>query len=146
MNADKIVSFQSRKEKDEYEKLKREAIGEKAYKLQKKQEYQAMRNLAGIELEKAGKIEEAILLYEKNVKERFDGNHPYDRLAIIYRRTMMIEDEIRTLEKAINVFENIEGQGYVLKKVESFKKRLDKAKLLRLKLINDKEQKKNCKV
>lgn len=47
---------------------------------------QVNRNLKAIELEKAGNVKEAIKLYEMNIKENFEGNHPYDRLAIIYRR------------------------------------------------------------
>ena len=39
-----------------------------------------------MELEKEGKIDSAILLYEENVKESFEGNHPYDRLAVIYHK------------------------------------------------------------
>lgn len=63
-------------------------------------------NLKGIELEKQGKIEEAIKLYEYNVQHRFDGNHPYDRLAIIYHKQEKYEDEIRVLKQAIDVFEH----------------------------------------
>lgn len=43
-------------------------------------------NLTGRELEKSGKIDEAIELYERNVSNKFEGNYPYDRLAIIYRK------------------------------------------------------------
>jgi len=43
------------------------------------------RNKKGIELEKAGNIDEAIKYYEANVRDKFDGNHPYDNLAYIYR-------------------------------------------------------------
>lgn len=58
------------------------------------------RNLEGIELEKAGKINEAIALYEKNVKEEFFGSYPYERLAIIYKRRGLFDDELRVLNKA----------------------------------------------
>ncbi|TFB08487.1 hypothetical protein E3V08_03800 [Candidatus Atribacteria bacterium MT.SAG.1] len=58
------------------------------------------RNLEGKELEKAGKVDEAIALYEKNIKEGFDGSHPYTRLAIIYRRRKLFDDEARVIKKA----------------------------------------------
>ncbi|MBA7592456.1 hypothetical protein ES708_34639 [subsurface metagenome] len=93
------------------------------------------RNLEGIELEKAGKVDEAIALYEKNIKEGFDGSHPYTRLAIIYNKKGLLDDEIRVLEKAVWVFENIvyKGRGDKPTKLEKFKKRLEKVKSLKLK-------------
>lgn len=63
-------------------------------------------NLTGIELEKQGNLEEAIKLYEENVSGRFIGNHPYDRLAVIYRKQKDRENEQRILETAIDVFTN----------------------------------------
>lgn len=90
------------------------------------------RNLTGIDLEKQGKIDEAIELYEMNVHEKFDGNHPYDRLAIIYRKRNMIEDEIRVLKAAIWVFENVvySQRADRIPKLEKFNARLEKAKKL----------------
>ncbi|MGQ4876734.1 MAG: hypothetical protein ACP6IY_21920 [Promethearchaeia archaeon] len=92
------------------------------------------RNLKGRELEKECKIEEAIELYEKNIKEEFDGNYPYDRLAIIYSKKGSLEDEIRVLEKAVWVFENIvyKDRSDRLPKLDRFKKRLEKANKKRL--------------
>lgn len=94
---------------------------------------QVERNLRGIELEKTGRIDEATKLYEKNVKENNEGSHPYDRLAIIYRKRGKIDDEIRILEKAVWVFKNIVYKERCdrLPKLEKFKKRLDKAKKLK---------------
>lgn len=37
---------------------------------------QLERNLKGIKLEKLNEIDQAIELYEKNVEENFEGNHP----------------------------------------------------------------------
>jgi len=93
------------------------------------------RNLKGRELEKECKIDEAIKLYEKNIKEEFDGNYPYERLAIIYSKKGSLEDEIRVLEKAVWVFENIvyKGRSDRLPKLDRFKKRLEKANKKRLK-------------
>ncbi|WP_413538709.1 tetratricopeptide repeat protein [Enterococcus malodoratus] len=88
-------------------------------------------NLKGIELEKNGKIDEAIKLYENNVKNSFDGNHPYDRLAIIYRKRKDYNNEIRVLQSAIDTFEKISpDRRDVAPKLLKFKKRLAKAKEL----------------
>lgn len=91
---------------------------------------QLERNLKGIELEKLGKVDEAVELYEKNIEENFEGNHPYDRLATIYRKNRDIGKEIRVLEKAIYVFENIvySQRSDRLPKLERFKTRLEKAR------------------
>ena len=92
-------------------------------------EIQVDRNLKGIEFEKKEEIEKAIRLYERNVEEDFEGNHPYDRLAIIYRKRGEYKEEIRVLRKAIFVFENkvhsgrMDGEPKLLK----FRERLDKA-------------------
>ncbi len=95
---------------------------------------QVKRNNEGIDLEKKGHIDKAIELYEKNISENFIGSHPYDRLAIIYRKRNQINDEIRVLEKAVWVFENIVYQKRQdrLPKFDRFKKRLQKAQKLRL--------------
>lgn len=94
---------------------------------------QLNRNLKGIELEKDGKVDQAIKLYEMNIKENFVGNRPYDRLAIIYRKNKQFDDEIRVLEKAIEVFEEIvstTGRIDGPPKLKRFKERLKKAQKL----------------
>lgn len=90
------------------------------------------RNFDGIELERIGKTDKAIALYEANVEANFDGSHPYNRLAIIYRKRNKIEDEIRVLESAIWIFENrvSKHRGDRIPKLEKFRSRLDKAKTL----------------
>lgn len=90
---------------------------------------QTERNLKGIEFEKAGNFEKAIEEYEKNVEESFKGNHPYDRLATIYKNQNDIENEIRILEKAIIIFEEITIEDRIegLPKLFRFKNRLEKA-------------------
>jgi tetratricopeptide (TPR) repeat protein len=90
---------------------------------------QAERNLKGAEFEKTGNIEEAIELYEENVTEGFKGNHPYDRLANIYKNNLDLDNEIRVLEKAIMVYEKITVEDRLegLPKLFRFKNRLEKA-------------------
>jgi len=77
---------------------------------------QVDRNLKGIELEKDGNVDQAIILYERNINENFVGNHPYDRLAIIYRKRKQFDDEVRILEKAIEIFEKITSSPKKFKK------------------------------
>ena len=63
-------------------------------------------------IERTGKSRDlAIKLYEKNITENFDGSHPYNRLAIIYRKQKDYQNEIRVLNKAINVFSNLMPEG-----------------------------------
>ena len=66
------------------------------------------RNLIGIELEDQGLIDNAIECYEANARDGFDGNHPYDRLAIIYRRRGEVDKELTVLRRAIDVFERLQ--------------------------------------
>lgn len=80
------------------------------------------RNLKGRELEKQGKIEAAIKLYERNVADEVDTPFPYIRLAIIYRKQKRPEDEIRILEKAIEIFTCLGAN------VADWQKQLSKAK------------------
>lgn len=90
-------------------------------------------NLTGIKYEKAGEIENAIVLYEYNIQQRFDGNHPYDRLAIIYRKRKDYDNEIRVLNMAIDVFSNdVHGsRSDKSPKLAKFYDRLKKATELR---------------
>jgi hypothetical protein len=66
------------------------------------------RNVMGIDLEAQGLIDNAIACYEPNVSDGFDGNHPYDRLAIIYRRRGEVDKELAVLRRAIDVFEKLQ--------------------------------------
>lgn len=92
---------------------------------------QTDRNIKGIFHEKyrEGNINIAIELYEKNIAENYEGNHPYDRLSIIYRRRKDYKNEIRVLKKGIEVFTNLmisTQRGDVEPKLNRFKERLEK--------------------
>nr|WP_315220398.1 hypothetical protein [uncultured Flavobacterium sp.] len=104
---------------------------------------QAERNLKGIEFEKTGNFEKAIELYEENVRESFKGNHPYDRLATLYKNQNDIDNEIRILEKAIIVYEEITIEDRIegLPKLFRFKNRLEKAIHTRSLLLKQKKSK-----
>lgn len=91
------------------------------------------RNAEGIELEQAGRIDEAIALYEMNVAADFIGGHPYNRLAILYRKRKEYDKEIAVLEKRIAVL-----RAYVLPefnkgKIRKAEERLARAKELKAK-------------
>ena len=85
-------------------------------------------NKKGIMLEKSGDIDKAVEFYEYNIKYRFQGNHPYDRLAIIYRKQNRINDEIRVLKVDIDVFEKdvYKKRSDRNIKINRFKERLGK--------------------
>lgn len=92
------------------------------------------RNLRGQELEREGFIDDAIRFYEANLADGFDGNFPYDRLAVIYRRRKALGDEIRVLERAVSVFQSLllsSPRVDVAPKLAQFQTRLAKAQSLR---------------
>lgn len=61
------------------------------------------RNIKGIELEKSGKIDEAINLYEKNVADYADTPHPYNRLRVIYTKRKQYAEAIRVCKAYIEM-------------------------------------------
>lgn len=91
---------------------------------------QVDRNLNGQRLENCDKIEDAIEEYEKNINENFEGNHPYDRLAILYRKNKDYENEIRVLKKGVKLFSELlksSRRADLKPKLEKFKERLEKS-------------------
>lgn len=84
------------------------------------------RNLRGMELESEGLMDNAIECYEANLRDGFGGNHPYDRLAIIFRRRGDVAREIGVLKRAIEVFEQLQNsrRSDVAPKLERFRQRL----------------------
>ena len=70
----------------------------------------------GIDLEKEGMINEAISVYEKSIEPKLPTKHPYERLAILYRKRKDYKNEVRVLEAAIDVFmkENEKRAGRVI--------------------------------
>ena len=58
-------------------------------------------NLEGIRLEKTNQIGKAIKLYEQNINNKFDGDHPYERLRIIYARQGKRADAVRVCQAYI---------------------------------------------
>ncbi len=68
-------------------------------------EAQTARNLEGLAAEQAGRIEEAIALYERNLEEGFAGDLPYGRLVAIYEKRGAFDEAERVLLRDIAVFE-----------------------------------------
>ena len=132
------------KEVKNSQKLKKEnhikvEVIEKQYKKVKIFKDPVDRNLQGIEFEKEGYIDNAIEFYELNIKEGFDGSHPYDRLAIIYRKRKQYTEEVRVLQRGIEVFSRLQKTSKrmdVNPKLNRFKERLLKAQELVNKKIN----------
>ena len=59
-----------------------------------------------MEAERAGKLDEAIALYERNAAEGFAGDLPYGRLVALYERRGAFDEAERVLRRAIDVFES----------------------------------------
>lgn len=93
------------------------------------------RNLLGIKLEAEGFVDNAVECYEANVRDGFDGDYPYRRLAVIYRRRGEFDKERLVLERGIEVFHSLldSPRSDVAPKLEEFRKRhqvlLAKAKM-----------------
>ncbi len=98
----------------------------------------AERNLLGIELEADGLIDNAIECYEANVRDGFEGNHPYDRLAVIFRRRKEPAREMAVLTRAVEVFSQLHSspRSDVAPKLEKFRQRLHRASTLQEKPQN----------
>jgi tetratricopeptide (TPR) repeat protein len=71
------------------------------------------RNLNGKTLEAAGEIDKAIALYEENVSDLFDGDHPYDRLRVIYTKRKQFAEAIRVCRSFVIIADMLieEGSG-----------------------------------
>src|SRR5919106_1324371 len=63
------------------------------------------RNARGRELEVEGKVDDAVELYELNVRDGFLGPLPYDRLRVIYFRRNELASAIRVCQAAIKAME-----------------------------------------
>lgn len=67
-------------------------------------EEQTRRNLEGMDLERSGRIDLAVDLYERNVAEGFEGDWPYGRLVAYYEKAGRLDEAERILQRAIDVF------------------------------------------
>ena len=83
------------------------------------------RNDEGLEMERQGRPDEAISLYEANLSEGCDTSITYHRLAILYRGRTDYDNEVRVLEKALGMV------GHSAGRLASFERRLQQAQALR---------------
>ena len=63
-------------------------------------------NNQGIALEKDGKIDEAIDIYEQNVSRKCNARHSYDRLLVLYKKKKDDVNELRIAKIAASLFPN----------------------------------------
>lgn len=63
-------------------------------------------NNKGIALEKAGNIKAAIKIYEKNILNGYPAHHSHKRLMVLYHKQKDYENEIRVIERALEIFGN----------------------------------------
>ena len=81
----------------------------------------AERNDKGTKLEISGRFEEAITVYEENIKPGcWPAMHSFDRLLVLYRKCRDYKNELRVCKRAVKVF----------KTLDKYRKRLEKIKLL----------------
>lgn len=84
------------------------------------------RNEKGTELEKAGRIDEAIQLYEANVADQFMGSHPYKRLRVIYGKRKDYRNALRVSQMAANnPYMGERSQKEFAEWVEKYKNKLE---------------------
>jgi tetratricopeptide (TPR) repeat protein len=82
----------------------------------------------GKSFERNGELEKACACYEGCLKNRFDGNAPYDRLIIVYRKLERPKDVERVIKRAITVFDKVAKQGRSdgTKKLAKYQAKLEK--------------------
>ena len=104
-----IYEIQKRKYDDpDTERIRREVYGADGLREERKQNMQAQRDVIAGELEGEGRIEEALVLYEENVRTAVDTSTSYERLTRIYRESKRYDDEIRIIKKYLKMWPNSE--------------------------------------
>lgn len=76
-------------------------------------------NNKGIAFEKEGKIYEAIEVYEENLQIGYPASHSFDRLMILYRKLKDYNNEIRVIERALQIAKDDPKYISRLKKVQN---------------------------
>lgn len=89
-------------------------------------------NQYAMELEKAGKIEEAVKKYKEAIELGFKGTYPFDRLNVYYRKNKDYDNEIETCNKAIKLYEGLTTSD-ARDKLLTYKERLVRAMELKQK-------------
>jgi tetratricopeptide (TPR) repeat protein len=63
------------------------------------------RNNEARQAEQAGQLQKAVKLYEQNIKEEYADEYAFERLMIIYRKQKEYKDELRVINRGIDLFE-----------------------------------------
>jgi hypothetical protein len=63
------------------------------------------RNNEARQAEQVGNLQKAIKLYELNIKEEYADEYAFERLMIIFRKQKLYKDELRVINRGIDVFE-----------------------------------------
>ena len=89
-------------------------------------EEQTRRNIDGMELERNGRLDLALELYEQNVEEGFEGDWPYGRLVAYYEKFGRYDEAERVLNRAIVVFKTSKQRSAEDRRatVQAFRNRL----------------------
>jgi len=88
---------------------------------------EAVNNQSGTQAEANGDVDQAIKAYEKNIKKEIADSFPFDRLMIIYRKQKRYKDELRVINRGIEVFnDQLERQQQQLLSHTKNKKQLQK--------------------
>jgi tetratricopeptide (TPR) repeat protein len=64
----------------------------------------ADRNEEARQAESNEDLDQAIKLYEENIKEGYADPYAFDRLMVLYRKQKKYKDELRVINRAIKVF------------------------------------------
>lgn len=128
----KIESFDSYFDNLERETKKMQKEGEE---WSRQNQIVSSGRLFGMELEKSGDLYNAIEAYKESIEEGirqpkttiYNYAHSIDRLAILYRKTKQIDEEIELLASMIKKHPKYEGKS-------KWKERLEKAKVIKAKL------------
>jgi tetratricopeptide (TPR) repeat protein len=64
------------------------------------------RNNEARQAEQAGNLPKAIKLYEQNIKEDYADEYAFERLMIIYRKQKEYKDELRVINRGIDLFQH----------------------------------------
>ena len=101
-------------------------------KVASKMKHDWERNHFAVELEMQGKTEAAIAVYEAQVARRSETYHPYQRLADYYHEHEAYANEVRVLEQAIVVQEEVVARNVpgARSKLSEARSRLDIAQAL----------------
>jgi tetratricopeptide (TPR) repeat protein len=85
------------------------------------------RNERAEQFEAEGKTQEALDLYEENAAEGCDIAYTYERMAALYRSQGRFDEEIKSLETALNIEEKRGPTGQMIR----LKKRIETSKEVR---------------